>query len=740
MLSQPPEVLQQAKSAFDAADYARAALLYEHLTEQEPEEISCIWYLGLARLLSGQEAEAQFTWMMVLSTGEPEQIEQWIVELAQILATEAERQEQREAWNLAWAVRQHLREIDPSHIYNLLHLVHLAIKLNLFDDEFLISLGLIEELQSQSSLDLDVRLLLHIALEVLECRFEQPEKDLLEAVLKHIDDVQMIFSILSSKSHEIRMRDRITGLELSIYLAELGLRYHPADIDLLRSLSTCYESLGHYTAAVATARRLLEVCQTPKEQMSAIGFLCVRLLKTGLCWDEVQRLFERQKQLIAEIVADYQLDLENPLDTALLTFCSFYPYYLMDAPSEHRPLQNQVAALLQKDLKFRAEAVFAGGEQHFSKRIIKTDRKLKIGYIARYMQQHPVGYIARWLMQYHDRERFDIYTYHLHVKEISEFTHDWFVKPVTRSAKFQDGSWAGIAKHICEDDQIDILVDLDSITYTEACNVMALKPAPVQVNWMGFDASGIPAVDYYIADPYVLPESAQSYYSETIWRLPSTYLAVDGYEVGVPTLRRDRLGIPTDAVIYLSAQDGRKRHPEMMRLQIQILREVPNSYLLLKGLGDEATIKQAFAQIAEEEGVSSDRLRFLERDINEQTHRANLSMADVVLDTYPYNGASTTLETLWVGVPIVTRVGQQWAARNSYTMLMNVGITAGIAWTDEEYVEWGVRLGQDAKLRQEIHCRLLQSRQTSPLWNTRQFARQMEAAYQQMWQIYCDSH
>jgi predicted O-linked N-acetylglucosamine transferase (SPINDLY family) len=177
----------------------------------------------------------------------------------------------------------------------------------------------------------------------------------------------------------------------------------------------------------------------------------------------------------------------------------------------------------------------------------------------------------------------------------------------------------------------------------------------------------------------------------------------------------------------------------MMRLQIQILREVPNSYLLLKGLGDESTLKQAFTQIAEEEGVSPDRLRFLERDINEPTHRANLSIADVVLDTYPYNGASTTLETLWVGVPVVTRVGQQWAARNSYTMLMNVGVSEGIAWTDEEYVEWGVRLGQDAKLRQDIHWRLLQSRQTSPLWNTRLFAREMENAYQQMWERYCDS-
>jgi predicted O-linked N-acetylglucosamine transferase (SPINDLY family) len=138
---------------------------------------------------------------------------------------------------------------------------------------------------------------------------------------------------------------------------------------------------------------------------------------------------------------------------------------------------------------------------------------------------------------------------------------------------------------------------------------------------------------------------------------------VDGFELGVPSLRRDSLGIPTDAVVYLTAQDGRKRHPEMMRLQIKILQEVPNSYLLIKGLGD-LSVQDAFGQVAEEEGVGRDRLHFLSANKYESTHRANLGIADVVLDTYPYNGATTTLETLWVGIPIVTRVGQQWAARN----------------------------------------------------------------------------
>ncbi len=233
-----------------------------------------------------------------------------------------------------------------------------------------------------------------------------------------------------------------------------------------------------------------------------------------------------------------------------------------------------------------------------------------------------------------------------------------------------------------------------------------------------------------------MPENAQDYYSETIWRLPHTYVAVNGFEVDVPTLRRDQLEIPADAVIYLSAQQGFKRHPDTVRLQMQILKQVPNSYFLVKGVADETAIQQFFTQVAESEGVEPSRLRFLPRDPNEFVHRANLGIADVVLDTYPYNGATTTLETLWMGVPLVTRVGRQFSARNSYTFMKNVGVTEGIAWTDEEYVEWGVRLGKDAMLRQQIAWKLRQSKHTSPLWNAKQFTREMEKAYKQMWKIY----
>jgi predicted O-linked N-acetylglucosamine transferase (SPINDLY family) len=101
----------------------------------------------------------------------------------------------------------------------------------------------------------------------------------------------------------------------------------------------------------------------------------------------------------------------------------------------------------------------------------------------------------------------------------------------------------------------------------------------------------------------------------------------------------------------------------------------------------------------------------------------------VLLDTYPYNGATTTLEALWMETPVVTKVGQQFAARNSYSMLINAGIQSGIAWSDAEYVEWGIKLGRDLKLRQQVSWDIRRHKKQAPLWNNHQFTRNLEKAY-----------
>ena len=131
--------------------------------------------------------------------------------------------------------------------------------------------------------------------------------------------------------------------------------------------------------------------------------------------------------------------------------------------------------------------------------------------------------------------------------------------------------------------------------------------------------------------------------------------------------------------------------------------------------------------------MDPDRLRFLNPIADEITNRANLAIADVVLDTFPYNGTINALETLWMGIPLVTQVGQQFAARNSYTLMLNAGIDKGIAWNEQEYIDWGVKFGLDRKLRLQVRERLRLGRKTAPVWNARQFTIDMENAYQQMW-------
>jgi predicted O-linked N-acetylglucosamine transferase (SPINDLY family) len=327
--------------------------------------------------------------------------------------------------------------------------------------------------------------------------------------------------------------------------------------------------------------------------------------------------------------------------------------------------------------------------------------------------------------------------YCLNTDRDNSFNHEWFRDKMDVSSYF-DGHPDKIAAQI-RADEIDILIDLDSLTFDSTCLVMAQKPAPIQVSWLGWDSYGIPAIDYFIADPYVLPDDAQDYYQEQIWRLPQTYLAVDGFEVGIPTLRREDLDIPADAVVYLCSQSGYKRHPDNIRCQMKILKAVPNSYFLIKGKSDPNIIKNFFGKMAEEEGISLDRLRFLERDRDEYTHRANLAIADIVLDTFPYNGATTTLETLWMGIPMVTQVGQQFSARNSYTFMLNAGITEGIAWSEQEYIDWGIKLGLDRELRWQIKGKLHAARATAPVWNAKQFTLDMEQAYREMWAKYQES-
>jgi len=414
-------------------------------------------------------------------------------------------------------------------------------------------------------------------------------------------------------------------------------------------------------------------------------------------------------------------------------------FYFSDTPRENNAIRQIIAKLglraVQSIFTPETDIYRNTFNQRLSNRIYKeSSTKLRIGYITNYFCKHSVGWLVRWTLKHHDLNRFDIYTYSTTKRKDSVYNS--LFQQYGDRMRCIGGKQKQIMDKI-QDDEIDILVDLGSLTEHTNCLVMAVKPAPVQITWLGLDASQIPTIDYYIGDSYSFPDEAQSYYSERLIKMPNCFIAVDGFETGRSSLSRQSLGIPDDAIVYFSGQTGPKRHPDNVKLQVQILSQVPNSYFLVKfrRMDEEIALKN-FIQLADKLGVESDRIKVISLAATSEIHRANLKIADIILDTYPYNGATTTLEALWCEVPLVTRVGQQFAARNSYSMLMNAGVTEGIAWTDEEYVAWGVRLGLNRDLRDRVRWKLRQSKRTSPLWDARQFTRDLEAVYQQIWERY----
>lgn len=729
--------LQEANQHIIDGDYGKAARVYEDAINREPDNRYYYWQLGLILLLQGQEVEAQTTWLLAMAEGDAEQVELWSQELVEVLDREANYQTGKEDYSLAWALRQHIRETEPHNINNLLSLIDLSAILESYTEEELIELKIVPLLQTKLSVEPDKELLLHILKKLLVVApIDKTSIEFAKACVPYVKEPQDLINIFLPAVYNIAYS--FQEIRVAIEYLQIPLSLAPEHQELLRTIAQFYVDITDFAKGIEYAKRCYSITSELCDRISDNHKIIRAIMFARGYNDEVQKLIERQKSLLLTLIKEQPDNLGTSASLTRLYNSSFFFPYVRDIPKENVKLRHQVARICQINIEKSNQETLDKCRQGLSaaKTRVRPDKKLKIGYLSYCLKRHSVGWIARWLFEYHDRDRFDLHAYLLAADGSQDPLREWYISKVDKSYKY-DVIGGGVAEQICAD-EIDILIDLDSVTLTNSCKIMALKPAPVQVTWLGWDASGIPTVDYYIADPYVLPENAQEYYSEKIWRLPQTYLAVNGFEVGLPSLRRDELNIPGDAVLYLSVQKGPKYNPQMLRLQMRILHDVPDSYFLIKGFGNEDFLNDFIIDVAAEEGVGRERLRFIDRVGFEETHRANLAIADVVLDTYPYNGATTTLETLWMGVPIVTKVGQQFAARNSYTMMVNAGITEGIAWSDEEYLEWGIKLGRDENLRKQISWKLRKSRQTAPLWNVKQFTREMENAYQQMWQRYLD--
>jgi predicted O-linked N-acetylglucosamine transferase (SPINDLY family) len=692
--------------------------------------VSNYWYLGVAYLLAGRENDAQAAWFVPLSMiDDPAEIELLTCDLLMVLEQEATYQAQIPDLERAWLIRQHLRILAPDEIENVLKLAIIAGAIGELAEDHLSEWEINELLNTTSICSVDDDLLEQMMAALVDIH-TQISLDIMESCLRLVSgDLQDLIEKVLTTAFQLFYQRNI-GM-FAVKMGEICLRIDPNNLSVLKFLSGVYSGVVMYDRAKEVAQQYCQLAPGLSERLFGIYLIQRAYFSAGDPSGALARISDYHS-LAAEVIQAAPRELTHTQRQGLLA-SSFFLSYTEDNPRINKPLQNQLSAVYQNNI---ALAVKKTAEVSGSSLQKKTGC-LRIGYIGFTFKVHSVGWLSRWLIHHHDRDSFQLFMYCLNTDRDDGFNHQWFRDKMDVSYYF-DGHPDIIAAQI-RADEIDILIDLDSLTFDSTCLVIAQNPAPIQVSWLGWDSYGVPAVDYFIADPYVLPDDAQDYYQEQIWRLPQTYLAVDGFEVGVPTLRREDLDIPADAVVYLCSQSGYKRHPDNIRCQMKILKAVPNSYFLIKGKSDANIIKNFFGKMAEEEGISLDRLRFLERDRDEYTHRANLAIADIVLDTFPYNGATTTLETLWMGIPMVTQVGQQFSARNSYTFMLNAGITEGIAWSEQEYIDWGIKLGLDRELRWQIKGKLHAARATAPVWDAKQFTLDIEQAYREMWAKYQES-
>ncbi|WP_310422544.1 O-linked N-acetylglucosamine transferase, SPINDLY family protein [Chamaesiphon sp. VAR_48_metabat_135_sub] len=705
----------------------------------EDEQRGCIdvsnyWYLGVSYLLAGREDDAQSAWFVPLSGADETEADLYTDELCTVLEQQAIYQSQVPDLETEWLIRQHLLMLKPDRVGNILQLIILANKLDCLTSELLIEWQIDELLETALTLQQtgesddsinDELLERSISALVHKLRTELSLK-LIKSCLDLVKNIhrRIIPRLVLAGFHSFHQQN--LGL-FAVRLVEICQSFMPDDLNIYQVLIGLYSGVDFHPKAIAASEHYAEFATTQSEHLFA-SYLMQRSYLTAGNWEGYRTRLDLHRKILGEIINESPAKLAE-IKHQNLIISSYFSPYIEDNPQVNKPLQNKLAAIYQKNI---SPLILKSEFEELS--LQKKVGVLRIGYLASTLKEHSVGWLSRWLFHYHDLESFQVFIYCVNQSPENKFNHQWFRDKANISYYFNDNSQE-VATQITAD-EIDILIDLDSLTFDVSCLIMAHKPAPVQATWLGWDASGLPAIDYFIVDPYVLPDDAQDYYQEKLWRLPQTYLAVDGFEVGIPTLNRRDLNIPDDAVVYFSSQGGYKRHPDAIRSQLKIIKGVPNSYFLIKGKSDPTMIRDFFGKIAEEEGVSLDRLRFLNGVPDEYTHRANLAIADIVLDTFPYNGATTTLETLWMGIPMVTQVGEQFAARNSYTFMLNAGIEEGIAWSEQEYIDWGIKLGLDRELRDKIQGKLRSGRTTAPIWNAKQFTLEMEQAYRQMWAKY----
>ena len=359
--------------------------------------------------------------------------------------------------------------------------------------------------------------------------------------------------------------------------------------------------------------------------------------------------------------------------------------------------------------------------------------KIRVAYLSADFCEHPVSFLMTGVFERHDKSRFDVTGISLGPDDNSEIrqrlkaTFERFIDAKT----FSDEQIANLVRS----SEVDILVDLMGFTAGARTGVFARRPAPVQVNYLGYPATmGAEYIDYIIGDRIVIPEDKQEFYEEKIVYLPNSFHPTDqDRRISDKEFLRTDAGLPHEGFVFCCFNANYKITPDVFDIWMRILKKVEDGVLWL--VVENPTAKSNLRSEAVTRGVNAERLIFAPR-MSLPEHQSRLRLADLFLDTLPYNAGTTASDMLWAGLPVLTRIGDTFVGRMAASVLNAIGLPELITTTLEAYEQMAIDLAMHSEKLAVIKRKLAENRLNTPLFDTKLFTKHIEAAYSIMWERY----
>jgi predicted O-linked N-acetylglucosamine transferase (SPINDLY family) len=588
--------------------------------------------------------------------------------------------------------------------------------------------------------------------------------EFLHEVLRHRPDLAVAHHTLG-----IALRHFGRAQEAEVCCRE-ALRLDPEYAEAHNTLGDTLTALGRYREAERCCREALRLNPHYPEAHTnlgnALGFLgradqaeisfreALRLKpQNPVAYNNLGNVLTHQGKLVEAADAFGHASALRPNDTDARAvwfhlkqrICDWSDYREHEAKilngTRHQPLAGMAFNLL--GISSNAEQQFDYARQvaatldvpasaKFAHAAPRSGEKLRLGYLSSDFRALPTAFLIAGVIEHHDRQSVEVIGYSAGVDDGGAMRRrvaaafDRFVD----ISKIPDRE----AAQLINSDAVDVLIDLNGYKPENRAKILAYRPTPIQVNFLGYAGTmGADFVDYIIVDQFVVPAEQRRFFSERLVHLPHSYQCNDDKrEIAVTTPSRTNCGLPNTGFVFCCFNDSYKITPDVFDILMRLLHAVPGSVLWL--LERDAVGKANLTGEAAARDVAPERLVFARR-LALSEHLARHRLADLFLDTLPFNAHTTASDALWAGLPVLTCVGDTFAGRVAGSLLQAIGLDELITTSFEEYEALALRLAREVGLLGRLRKRLVENRMTFSLFNTKGSARALEEAYQRMAEI-----